>query len=73
MLFKETYTNEEGTVKGSENPDQPQIGSEATIDPERPNRNKIHSSAMYAASKWHSTVKHVKPPHAGGSFLPLQA
>ena len=37
------------------------------------NRKKYHSSAMYAASMWHSTVKHVRPPHIGGSFLPWQA
>jgi hypothetical protein len=29
------------------------------------NRKKYHSSAMYAASKWHNTVSHVKPTHTG--------
>ena len=36
-------------------------------------KKRYHSSAMYAASMWHSTVKHVRPPHIGGSFLPWQA
>ena len=26
-------------------------------------RKKYHSSALYAASMWHNTVKHVKPVH----------
>lgn len=28
-------------------------------------KKKYHSSAMYAGSKWHSTVSYVKPTHAG--------
>jgi hypothetical protein len=27
-------------------------------------RKKYHSSAMYAASKWHNTVAQVRPTHA---------
>jgi len=70
----ETYTNDEGMVNEEvNNLDQFQADSAELTNPDHPVRNKIHSSAIYAASKWHSSVKHVKPPHAGGSFLPLQA
>lgn len=40
--------------------------------PEVYNRKRYHSSAMYAASKWHSAVKHVKSPNGGHSMLPVQ-
>ena len=31
-------------------------------------KKKYHSSAMYAASKWHGTVNHVKPTHGRLDF-----
>ena len=32
---------------------------------DEPNRKKYHSSAMYAASKLHDAVQHVRPKHTG--------
>jgi len=39
---------------------QPPGGGEAQAPDRSPERKKYHSSAMYAASKWHSPVGHVK-------------
>ena len=38
---------------------------EAGSDADLPHKKKYHSSAMYAGSKWHTTVDYVKPKHAG--------
>ena len=69
----ETYTNNEGTVNEEESvkPTEPDAANEA--NPEVVNKQNHHTSALYAASMWHSTVKHVKPPHSGGGLLPTQA
>lgn len=32
--------------------------------PEKATKKKYHSSALYAARKWHNTVNYVKPVHA---------
>ncbi|MCW3122360.1 MAG: hypothetical protein JWQ38_1852 [Flavipsychrobacter sp.] len=37
-------------------------GEEGNNSPNK-GRKKYHSSALYAASLWHNTVKHVKPTH----------
>lgn len=69
-------TNENAGIYEGNNALDPTVEDGNMMQPEtteQPGRKKYHSSALYAASMWHSTVKHVKPPHTGGSFLPLQA
>ena len=64
----ETSTNDEqsaGGVYENITPTQEAENTFAPNDPETNNdpsaeRKKYHSSAMYAASKWHNTVSHVK-------------
>ncbi len=51
--------------------DQPAASNENDT-PEVYNRKRYHSSAMYAASKWHSAVKHVKSVNGSHSMLPTQ-
>ncbi len=75
-IFMDTHYNEIEVNDGANEMDPSaqnvtQQGNEEA--PTQPGRKKYHSSALYAASMWHSTVKHVKPPHSGGSLLPTQA
>lgn len=43
------------------------------VNKEQPKKKKkYHSSALYAASKWHGTVNYVKAPNAGHKMLPTQ-
>ena len=68
----ETNINNEEVVK--EQGDEANARQTEGVDNPNPAaRNKIHSSAMYAASKWHSSVRHARPQHNGDSLLPLQA
>ena len=69
----ETYTNIEDVV--NDGIDDQDVSGQGVTDPDvpgQPNRKKYHSSAMYAASMWHSTVTHVKHSHGGSSLLPAE-
>ncbi len=59
---------QEGTYQpelpATENNQDNQEPNEASSE-EQVARKKYHSSAMYAASKWHNTIDHVKPKHPG--------
>ena len=64
----DTYTNNDDAVNDEvSNTGQSDEGTTEHVA-DYPNRKKFHSSAMYAASMWHNTVKHVKPSHDGGSL-----
>ena len=49
-----------------------EISTQNTDDNNEPKKKKYHSSALYAASMWHSAVKHVKSPNSGHTHLPAQ-
>ena len=74
----ETNTNNETGLNEMTNELDPAIqlpGSEDTVAAPDNKKKKYHSSALYAARMWHSSVGHVKPPHAGGGIInmPLQS
>ena len=55
----ETNFQKDPAQNGSSKP-----GKEVTNDQSKNSKKKYHFSAMYAASKWHGTINHVKP-HSG--------
>jgi len=73
----ETYSNNEGKVNDELNNEQKvdsaEQGAQEEQNPETEHKKNHHTSALYAASMWHSTIKHVKPPHSGEGLLPTQA
>jgi len=66
----ETHANEDqedsiytGTMPVAKEPnatDEQNVNEEQAVE-----KKKYHSSAMYAASKWHNTVSHVSHAHKG--------